>query len=78
MIEKSAVLIAVGDELILGLKKEANAYWLSRELVLHGYDVVALEVIGDDEEVLVDLLNRWAGKVTLIVISGGLGPALDD
>jgi nicotinamide-nucleotide amidase len=57
MIEKSAVLIAVGDELILGLKKEANAYWLSRELVLHGYDVVALEVIGDDEEVLVDLLT---------------------
>lgn len=78
MIEKSAVLIAVGDELILGLQKEANAYWLSRELVLHGYDVVALEVIGDDEEVLVDLLNRWAGKVALIVISGGLGPTHDD
>ncbi|NLG94797.1 MAG: competence protein, partial [Acetomicrobium flavidum] len=74
----NVVLIAVGDELIAGLKKEANISWLSAELTLRGQDVVAMEVIPDQEEVLVDLLDRWAGRIALIVISGGLGPTHDD
>ena len=74
----NVVLIAVGDELIAGLKKEANISWLSAELMLRGQDVVAMEVIPDQEEVLVDMLDRWAGRVALIVISGGLGPTHDD
>jgi len=32
----NVVLIAVGDELIAGLKKEANISWLSAELMLRG------------------------------------------
>jgi len=74
----NVVLIAVGDELITGLKKESNISWLSAELVLRGYDVVAMEVIPDREDILSDLLGKWIGKTTLIVISGGLGPTHDD
>lgn len=78
MFKNKALLVAIGDELVLGLKREENVSWLSRELALRDYDVRALEVIRDDEEVLIALLNYWVSKANLIVISGGLGPTHDD
>ncbi|PKL03018.1 MAG: competence protein [Synergistetes bacterium HGW-Synergistetes-2] len=75
---KQAVLIALGDELLSGVRREGNCGWLANRLALAGWKVLRMEIIPDGLGVLEDTLALWAGKTDLIVISGGLGPTHDD
>jgi len=75
---KRAVLIAIGDELLSGLRQEGNCCWLAGKLSRAGWNVSLMEVIPDDEEKIQTTLNQWIGKSELIVMSGGLGPTHDD
>ena len=74
----SAVLVAVGDELLGGLRREENCAFLARHLHDAGWTVERLETISDGEEQLLDVLGRWVGRTDLLVLSGGLGPTHDD
>ena len=74
----SAVLVAVGDELLGGLRREENCAFLARHLHDAGWTVERLETISDGEEQLLDVLDRWVGRTDLLVLSGGLGPTHDD
>lgn len=74
----NAVLAAVGDELLSGVRLEKNASFMAWHLHNNGIEVRRIEVIPDDEEAVLDLLNRWAGQTDLLILSGGLGPTHDD
>lgn len=74
----SAVLVAVGDELLGGLRREENCAFLARHLHDAGWTVERLETIPDGDEAILDVLGRWVGKTDLLVLSGGLGPTHDD
>jgi nicotinamide-nucleotide amidase len=74
----SAVLIAVGDELLSGIRREGNCASLAWRLHDAGWRVERMEVIPDELPDIVDALSRWVGKVGLLVLSGGLGPTHDD
>lgn len=74
----SAVLVAVGDELLGGLRREENCAFLARHLHDAGWTVERLEAIPDGDEPILDVLGRWVGRTDLLVLSGGLGPTHDD
>lgn len=75
---RKAVLIAVGDELLSGIRHESNCASLAWLLHDAGWKVARMEIVPDDLPQVIDALRRWVGKVDLLVLSGGLGPTHDD
>lgn len=74
----SAVLAAVGDELLSGARIEKNCNFMAWHLHNCGVEVKRIEIISDEEEAIQKLLSRWVGKTDLLIMSGGLGPTHDD
>lgn len=75
---RSAVLAAVGDELLSGARLEKNAHFMAGKFHAKGWEVKRIEVISDEEDEIVSLLSRWVGKTDILIMSGGLGPTHDD
>ena len=75
---KTAVLAAVGDELLSGVRREGNCAALAWRLHDAGWRVERIEVIPDEPDLIVGLLRHWVGRTDLLVLSGGLGPTHDD
>ena len=75
---RSAVLAAVGDELLSGVRREGNCAALAWRLHDAGWRVERIEVVPDDLESIVGLFRHWVGRTDLLVLSGGLGPTHDD
>ena len=74
----SAVLAAIGDELLSGARLERNAHFMAGHLHAKGWEVKRIEIISDEEDEITRLLSRWVGKTDILIISGGLGPTHDD
>ena len=75
---KKVLLLAIGDELLSGIRRDtncANAAWLFHNA---GWSIEEIDIIPDELNVIVDTLKKWAGRVDLIISSGGLGPTHDD
>jgi nicotinamide-nucleotide amidase len=73
-----ALILTIGDEILLGQIHDTNATWLSEQLSLAGVDVTQRWTVGDTPE---DILFAFATafvKADLLVITGGLGPTRDD
>lgn len=73
-----AEIIALGSELVNGSKLDTNSQWLSTELAALGVDVTRHATIGDSLPDMVEALTSAATRVPLVIITGGLGPTLDD
>ena len=74
----SAVLAAIGDELLSGVRLEKNCNFMAYHLHNSGWEVKRIEVIPDNDKDIKDLLSRWIGHTDLLIMSGGLGPTHDD
>ena len=74
----AAALVAVGDELVTGDRSEGNLGWLARELTSRGWRVKEARLVGDDEAHLTEVLRELMRGHELVVVTGGLGPTLDD
>lgn len=73
-----AVIISVGSELISGAKLDTNSQWLSGELMELGIPPRAHITIADHIDDLVRALTIAVDVAELVIITGGLGPTLDD
>lgn len=73
-----AAVISVGDELILGQTLDTNSQWISAALAAWNIRVVEHATVPDDRAVQADTLRRLAARVPLVIVTGGLGPTLDD
>ncbi|MBI5363386.1 MAG: competence/damage-inducible protein A [Planctomycetes bacterium] len=71
-------IVSTGDELVLGTTLDTNAGAIARTLAALGYEPASFLVLGDDEEALADAVTRLSADHAAIVITGGLGPTLDD
>ncbi len=71
-------LLAVGDEMLSGLRADTNCSWLASRLHDAGVPVRGIQVLPDEEDVILEALERWVGRVEYLVVSGGLGPTHDD
>ncbi|HEY4263085.1 MAG TPA: molybdopterin-binding protein, partial [Schlesneria sp.] len=74
----SAEIIAVGTEITSGAKLDTNSQWLSLELAEIGIPVRAHCTIWDDLEEMVAAIRTAAERSDVVLITGGLGPTLDD
>jgi nicotinamide-nucleotide amidase len=74
-----AGIVATGTELLSGRVSDANGPWLAERLGEAGVEVAELLCVGDRAEDLSrGLAHLAAGKLDLVVTSGGLGPTADD
>lgn len=75
---KTAEILCVGTELLLGDIVNTNAAYLSRKLAELGISVYHQTVVGDNPDRLKMALEDSAKRCDLIITSGGLGPTYDD
>lgn len=73
-----AEIIAVGTEILLGDIVNTNAQFLSKELASIGIGVYRQEVVGDNEERLLEALQEALVRSDIVITTGGLGPTGDD
>ena len=74
----TAEIIAVGSELLLGGRVDTNSLFLSELLAEHGIEVRFKSVVGDDVEDIGVAVTNAARRAKLVLITGGLGPTVDD
>lgn len=73
-----AVILAIGDELILGQKVDTNSAWLSAKLAELGVMTLYHKTVADDLEATVAALKEACKAANLVIATGGLGPTADD
>ncbi len=78
MKSKTAGFITVGNEILSGEIKDANMYYFAERAGECGFRVVEYTVVQDNVNEISSALKRMAGKVDLLIVSGGLGPTDDD
>jgi nicotinamide-nucleotide amidase len=76
--DKDVALIATGDELVLGTAADTNSSVIARRLVENGFEPRRFVVMGDDEDALVHELLELCPSHVAVIVTGGLGPTLDD
>lgn len=74
----TAEVIAVGSELSCGSRLDTNSQWLSQELEALGWSVTRHTTLSDDMDLLVSEFRAAAQRSQVVLITGGLGPTLDD
>jgi len=73
-----AEIISIGNELLQGKIDDTNATYVSRRLAAAGIVTKNRTTVGDDREGIADALSRAAGRADIIIVTGGLGPTVDD
>lgn len=74
----NAEIICVGSELLLGQIVDTNAAYLAQKLAELGIDLYYKSTVGDNLTRLLSVLKQAWGRADLLILSGGLGPTLDD
>lgn len=75
---RSAEILCVGTELLLGEIINTDAAFLSRKLASLGIPVYRQGVVGDNPGRLTSAIGESLSRADLLIMSGGLGPTCDD
>src|SRR5690349_18543510 len=73
-----AIILSVGDELVLGQTVDTNSAWISQRLAAAGCDITAHATVPDHQESIVHAIRIAARYADYLLISGGIGPTPDD
>jgi nicotinamide-nucleotide amidase len=73
-----AETIAIGTELLIGGRSDSNSLFLADELGRLGIAVRFKSVVGDERQDIVTAILTAVKRVQVIVMTGGLGPTVDD
>ena len=74
----NAIILSIGDELVLGQTIDTNSAWLSQQLAQVGIPVSAHMTVGDDQKAIEAAILDAAQAADILLISGGIGPTPDD
>ncbi len=76
---KKAEILLIGNELLVGKTRDANAYWLGKQIGSFGVSVTRVTIIRDDVKEIASAINEiMARRPSYVISSGGLGPTFDD
>jgi nicotinamide-nucleotide amidase len=75
---RDAEIIAVGSELLTPERVDTNSLYLTDQLNGLGIEVRRKMVVGDDRPLLAAAVLQALGQVGIVILTGGLGPTLDD
>src|SRR2546421_1709996 len=73
-----AIIVSIGDELVLGQTVDTNSAWLSQQLAGIGVSVLSHTTVGDDQAAIERTIRAAARLSDVLIISGGIGPTPDD
>ena len=73
-----AMIINIGDELLIGQVTNFNASWMAANLNNVGIDVFRINIVSDTEDEILNALKEAETVADIILITGGLGPTNDD
>lgn len=71
-------IITIGDEILIGQIVDTNSAWMAQKLNDEGINVRQIISISDDPEHIAETFAESAKKVSLVLVTGGLGPTKDD
>lgn len=74
----SAIIITIGDELLIGQVVNTNAAFIAERLNEVGIPVTDMVTVADDEEHILRSLREQVDRHEVAVVTGGLGPTHDD
>jgi nicotinamide-nucleotide amidase len=74
----TAAVVATGDELVSGAAVDTNSAAIAGRLLELGLRTERFVVLGDDEAALTASLVELGSRCAVVVVTGGLGPTLDD
>ncbi|MFA9220788.1 MAG: molybdopterin-binding protein, partial [Sediminibacterium sp.] len=73
-----AIIINIGDELLIGQTINTNAAWMGQYLNSFGIEVESTRCISDKGFVIFDEIDVALYKADVVVVTGCLGPTKDD
>lgn len=73
-----AVVITIGDELLIGQVLDTNSCWIARTLTASGLEVVEMLTVRDGEREIREAVSFSMEIADITVVTGGLGPTKDD
>ncbi|WP_435660044.1 competence/damage-inducible protein A [Leisingera caerulea] len=78
MVNPTAAMLVIGDEILSGRTRDANMHYLAGELAKHGIDLKEVRIVSDDEAAIITAVKALAGAYDHVFTSGGIGPTHDD
>lgn len=73
-----AAVLLVGDELLAGHTRDANAHYIAQRLSALGHRLRRISVISDEVHAIHRELDLCGEAAEIVFVSGGLGPTHDD
>ncbi|NND78234.1 MAG: competence/damage-inducible protein A [Flavobacteriales bacterium] len=73
-----AEIITIGDEILIGQTIDTNSAWIGEELNKIGVEINRITSIQDVPEEISKATDEAFERVDLVLMTGGLGPTLDD
>lgn len=74
----AAVILTIGDELLIGQTIDTNSAWMATVLNQAGIAVKRRVAVGDDWNEIWEALTAEGKAADIVLITGGLGPTSDD
>jgi molybdenum cofactor synthesis domain-containing protein len=78
MKHQNAAMLVIGNEVLSGRTREANAYLAAQKLFECGCKLGEIAVVPDDDGAIISSLNRLRKQFDAVITSGGIGPTHDD
>ncbi len=75
---KTASIITIGDEVLIGQVVNTNASFLGQRLSEVGLEVVRTVVVGDVYDEIMRAFREYTANFDAVFVTGGLGPTHDD
>ena len=73
-----AVIITIGDELLIGQVVDTNSAWMAERLNEYGIELYQITSVHDERTAIIKALDEAFGRVDIVLTTGGLGPTKDD
>lgn len=71
-------ILNVGTELLMGNIVNTNSAYLAEQCTKEGHSVYYMTTVGDNENRLCEAIRTGVARSQILLISGGLGPTMDD
>lgn len=67
-----AIIITIGDEILLGQILDTNSQYISKQLTRLGAEVIDILSIADDREEICHWVDYAMKRAELVIVTGGL------
>ena len=71
-------ILATGDEIRTGAAVDSNSSHIAQVLEQAGLEAIRHTCVGDDMDMMVSILKEIGSRADVAVVTGGLGPTIDD